>query len=112
MRFAALLVASLFLVGCQTKPLTYIPPPIVETQPSWDGDKQNSGLIDYVDGIGFIITESAASRYTALTAKYGSNLIPPVKIGEGLKPYESNFAINSEYMAIFMELASKEKRGD
>lgn len=105
-----ILIFSICAVSCKTKTKTFVPPPIVEVQPSWDGNKQNSGLIDYIDGKGFVITKGAAERYTALTEKFGITLVPPVKSGEGLEPYGDNFLLSPEHMAVFMEISRLNKK--
>lgn len=98
------------LISCKVKQVpTYIPQPIVETQPSWDGVEQNSGLIDFIEGKGFLITKSAAERYTALTAKFGKTLTPNINPGEGLIPYEDKFLLSPEYMSVFMEVSRLNK---
>jgi hypothetical protein len=100
----------LLLTACQTKPVeTYTPPKIVDTQPSWDGFEQNSGLIDYIDGKGFLITKGAAYRYRFLTKTLGSTLTPPIQEGEGLIPDGENFILSPEHMTIFMELSELNK---
>ena len=86
-----------------------MPPPIVETQPSWDGEKQNSGLLGYVDGKGFEITKGAAERYKSLTIKFGDKLNPPVKPGEGLEIFGENYILSAEYMSVFMEVSRLNK---
>jgi hypothetical protein len=97
--------------SCKSKPVqTYVPPPIVETQPSWDGEEQNSGIIDYLDGRGFLITSSAAKRYTFLTGKFGQGLTPTVSPGEGLIPDGNNFLLSPEYMSVFMEVSRLNKQ--
>lgn len=99
------------LSSCQTKKVeTFIPPPIVESQPSWDGERQDSGLIDYIDGKGFLITKGAAERYTFLTEKFGQQLTPPIKSGEGLVVEGKNFLLSPEYMSIFMEVSRLNKQ--
>lgn len=110
MKFARLLAISLFLVSCQSKKIeTITPPPIVEKQPSWDHNTQNSGLIEYKDGVGFIITHNAASRYIYLTGKHGDKLSPPVTAGQGLIEYPPNFVLSAQYMSVFMEVSKIEK---
>lgn len=105
------LFLTLFFCGCQNvPPTTYVPPPIVEKEPSWDGDKQNSGLIEYIDGRGFLITPKAAIRYTSLTEKFGSKITPPISAGEGLIPYQGNFLLSPEYMSVFMEVSTLNKQ--
>ncbi len=109
-RFLLIFILA-FETGCQHQVVTYVPPPIVELQPSFDGDKQNSGLLDYVDGQGFLITSGAAERYRSLTKKYGSTLTPPVQEGQGLKLTEgSNYILSPEYMQVFMELSRLNKQ--
>lgn len=106
-----ILFLTLFSYGCKLPgPITYVPPPIVEVEPSWDGDKQNSGLIEYIDGKGFLITPKAAIRYTSLTEKFGSKLTPAISAGEGLIPYKGNFLLSPEYMSVFMEVSTLNKQ--
>lgn len=106
------ILCSFILIGCQaTSPVvTIIPPSISESQPSWDGDKQNSGIIEYLDGKGFLITPQAAKRYTALTSKFGQSLVPTIAAGEGLIPFENNFLLSPEYMSVFMEVSILNKK--
>jgi hypothetical protein len=112
MRFLFSIVFVLFvLASCQTKPIkTIVPPPIVETQPSWDGENQNSGLIEYVKGEGFLITPKAAQRYIALTQKFGNTLTPTVQAGEGLVKKGDNFLLSPEYMSVFMVVSRLNKQ--
>lgn len=106
-----LLFLCILACGCKSnKSETYIPPAIIENEPSWDGDKQNSGLIKYIDGKGFLITPKAAIRYTSLTEKFGNKLTPPITAGEGLVPYEGNFILSPEYMSVFMEVSTLNKQ--
>lgn len=109
MKLIYIFAASVFFVGCQTKDITYVPPPIVESQPSWDGEEQNSGLIDYIEGKGFVITKNAGERYKLLTRKFGQQLTPPVVSGEGLIAHDGNFILSPEYMSIFMEVSRLNK---
>ena len=109
--FNSILIA-LLLSSCNIKkdPVTIVPPPIKESQPSWDKQDQNSGLITYIDNVGFLITPGAAERYSLLTEKFGNKLTPPIKKAEGLMPYENNFILSPEYMAIFMEISKLNKQ--
>jgi hypothetical protein len=112
MKIISILLFSLILCSCKSanQNVTLIPPPIKETQPSWDNQEQNSGLITYVDNVGFLITPGAAQRYRNLTEKFGSTLTPPVEPGEGLLPYGGNFILTPEYMAVFMEVSRINKQ--
>jgi hypothetical protein len=103
---------ALLLNSCvsDNNSVTIVPPPIRESQPSWDKQEQNSGLITYIDNVGFLITPGAAERYSLLTEKFGNKLTPPVKKSEGLMPYENNFILTPEYMAIFMEISKLNKQ--
>jgi hypothetical protein len=103
---------TLILSSCKIKDesVTIVPPPIKESQASWDNQSQNSGLITYIDNVGFLITPAAAQRYSLLTERFGNKIVPAVKISEGLMPYEKNFILTPEYMAIFMELSRINKQ--
>ena len=110
-KFIYLIFFTFCFCSCKTQKVeTFIPPPIVEAQPSWDGERQDSGLIDYIDGKGFLITRGAAERYTFLTEKFGSTLTPPIKAGEGLQADKENFILSPEYMSVFMEVSRLNKQ--
>lgn len=91
------------------------PPPapkplIVDTNPSWDGNQQNSGVIQYIDQVGWHLTERAANRYEALTEKYGSMFLPKLEKGAGLiKQGDGTFILNNEYMVKFILMNKKNK---
>lgn len=81
---ASLLVSSLVLPSCiSTK--TVIPEVIQDTKPSFDGNKQDSGLIS-VSESGAIVTQKFIERYDAMIGIYGDELdfLPPLKPGEGV----------------------------
>ena len=110
-RFLQIFLFSILVVSCKTKQIESImPPAIVETQPSWDGEKQNSGLIGYVDGKGFEITRKAGERYKALTEKFGKQLSPVIYPGEGLEVFGENYILSAEYMSVFMEVSRLNKQ--
>lgn len=48
------------------------------TEPSFDKNEQNSGIIDFISGEGWLITERALYRYNSLIKKYGSSFEPPI----------------------------------
>ncbi len=104
-----LIVSCLFsFVSCTAikRATTYIPPQVKEEQPSWDGNEQNSGVIKYTKGRGFLLTPTAAARYTMLSQKYGEKMNPPIKIGEGLSQEENspNVYLDNQHMAYFMTM--------
>ena len=82
--FASLLLISVpLLSSCSTK--TIIPRVIEETKPSYDGNKQDSGLIS-AGPDGAIVTESFVARYDALVRTYGAEpeFLPPIELGSGV----------------------------
>lgn len=83
---------------------------LVDSTPSWDENEQNSGIINYIDNIGWLITPRAAARYTALTKKYGSIFTPALKEGEGLvERADGKFLLNNEYIVKFAVMNRKLK---
>lgn len=48
---------------------TIVPPRVVQTQASFVGNEQNSGVIDY-DSKGFVMHPSAIERYKKLAEKF------------------------------------------
>lgn len=114
MKFAAKLasISLFFLVSCTSyqadpKIETIVTPPIEQQQVRFSANNQNAGIIDFVEGSGFIIDKGAAERYSTLVALYGSSLVPPVKVGDGLKETSENFILDSEHMIYFMDLSAK-----
>ncbi len=85
-----LAAASILLTACGT-----IRPDVVESKsPSWDGSKQNSGLISDAKG-SMIVTPHWRDRYNALAKIYGGNFKPAVTANEGITPAtEGNFYAN------------------
>lgn len=102
--FALLLLLS-FLVSCKT----FIPNPIIDNQPSWDGNSQNSGIVSYVEGVGFLISEQAANRYIYLSQEMGKIFNPPLKKGEGLAIHNDKYYLSNEYMVKFAIMNRKWK---
>lgn len=102
--FVILLLLS-FTVSCKT----FIPNPIVDNQASWDGNTQNSGVVNYIEGVGFLITEDAANRYTYLSKEMGSIFNPQLKKGEGLAFHNGKYYLSNEYMVKFAIMNRKWK---
>lgn len=112
-KFVVLLLVS-FLAACSSidKIPTVIPPVVEDVSPSWDGNKQNSGIIEYVKDKGFLITENAAKRYTELTKIYGPSLVPALQEGEGLIKEDGKIYLPNQYMIEFIMMNQKFKRGE
>ena len=106
-------LASFVFVACKTADIkTIIPPRIVEEQPSWDENTQNSGIIEYVEGKGFLITNKALTRYQSLVALLGAKEIPPILPGEGVTIEPSGkIYLTSEAAVHFVVLSDKFKAG-
>ena len=70
---------SLVLCGCGTVSQKVNEPPA----PSWDGSKQNSGLVADVSA-SMTVTPHWRDRYNALIAAYGSQFKPALMPDEGI----------------------------
>ncbi len=90
-----LLIISLLLCSCKStnnveknEPSVQIvqgvPEIIKYTEPSFDNNEQNSGIIDFIPDLGWIITEKAAARYNLLINKFGGDFVPPILPNFGL----------------------------
>lgn len=102
--------------ACETAPKepikTIIPPRIELTQPSFDGNEQNSGILDYVDGKGFHITKTALLRYQGLVSIYGVKEIPSVDPNSGVTDNkDGTFFVSDEVIVRFMDYTSKKVNG-
>lgn len=86
---------------------------VSEDEPSWDGNEQNSGLIDFIDGKGYLITPHAAQRYLGLVKEYGGDYSPPLTGSEGLSKEEDdpNYILDSQHMVEFIAMNQKKKAG-
>lgn len=90
--------ATCFLLpGCTVRPKV-----VRNVQPSFDGNKQNSGLIDH-DGLGnAIITPHARDRYNSLLDDYGKLFNPPVNRDDGILPTATNtYLLDAQHEFIF-----------
>ncbi len=107
-------LASLSLASCKTaKPaVTVIPQPVIEVQPSWDKNEQNSGILSYEKGFGFKITETAAKRYNHLVKTYGATQIPPVEVNSGIVEANGAIFMSNEAMVNFILFTQKSRMGD
>lgn len=83
---------------------------IVDTVPSWDGNEQNSGILDFIPGKGWLLTNKAAIRYMILSEKYGNMFVPALEKGEGLAQEGANFILPQEYMVKFAVMNRENKK--
>ncbi len=91
---------------------TVAPKPIVNTQPSFDGNEPNSGLICLDAQGNGVITPHARERYNSLMAAYGGRFSPPVKPGEGLAPTATNTFLLDRQHRFYFETAARWQRQD
>lgn len=92
-------------------PKTIVPSVVVDTVPSWDGNEQNSGILDFVEGKGWLITPKAAKRYSELSEMYGNMFEPDLGKAEGLVAQEDgNFILPQEYIVKFGLMNQKNKQ--
>jgi hypothetical protein len=105
----------LILPACKTAPKkeikTIIPERVVDVQPSWDEDKQNSGIIGSVEGKGFEITAAALARYNALIAIYGPTSVPQIVKDHGVSIEGERIYISPEALVHWMVMNSQYKNG-
>ena len=106
---ALLLTATAFLSSCGT-----VTPPVARASvASFDGGKQNSGVLGAnlnPDGsiASLRITANARNRYNSLVAKYGGQFLPPLKLDDGITPgaISGEFALDAQHVADFAEMNS------
>lgn len=119
MKYLLIILSYFVLTSCSTnnpqiisdnvlieKPISKI---IIDTEPSFDKNEQNSGIISFIDGKGWLITERAAARYNKLIELYGKTLTPSIHEGFGLTKYYNNFLLTQEGMVNFALLNQKLK---
>lgn len=102
----------LSLASCSFTSSYFNPKFVEDDSASWDGEFQNSGIISYEKGKGFLITETAAKRYSDLTDKFGATYIPKISHGEGLYRIDNDYYLPNRYMVVFAVFNQKNKRGD
>lgn len=92
MSCAALLLSSCELFTPAPKPL---PPAPVQTQASYDGNKQDSGVILVDSEKGVLVTLRLTERYNVLIDRFGhdTRLAVPVARNEGLTPADPDTAL-------------------
>ncbi len=115
MKFVGALLVSVFLFSaCKTAPKvgpkTIITERIVDSQPSWDNNVQNSGILGTVEG-GFQITQSALDRYNALIAIYGPSSVPNAVKDYGISYRGDMIVISPEALVYWMVINGQHKNG-
>ncbi len=98
------LILVLFLmlpVGCSTPQETLSPIHITQTEASFDGNDKDSGVKEFVPGKGFVLSQAAADRYSALVIKYKEQLV-------GLSGEDGKIYLNNEGMVLFLGLVDKD----
>jgi hypothetical protein len=95
----AIFSAAFFLLtdGCTVRPKV-----VTNMQPSFDGNFQNSGLIEHDKAGNAVITAHARDRYNALMDRYGKLFSPPVNRDDGITPTATNtFLLDGQHEFIF-----------
>lgn len=84
--FAALLLSSA-LFSCSSGHDIVRPTLQADTQPSFDGDTQDSGLIEISNGIA-LVSSRFVDRYNAMVLSYGAEaeFMPPLQASDGVTP--------------------------
>lgn len=95
-----LLMAGLVLaIGCAP---TVRPVVLHATTASWDGNKQDSGLLGLDAQKNAILTAHAKDRYNVLMDAYGSRFSPPAKAGDGITGTATNtFLLDAQHFVYF-----------
>lgn len=89
--------ACFLLPGCTVRPKV-----VQNYQPSFDGNLQNSGLIEHDKAGNAVITAHARDRYNALMDEYGKLFLPPVNRDDGITPTGTNtFLLDGQHEFIF-----------
>jgi hypothetical protein len=91
-------VLSLCLLGCAT---SVVPKPVTGSTISYDGNERNSGIKQYIEGQGFLVTPHFRVRYNNLIEKYGKKFENPIKKDDGLVNFGADYLINKQHMIYF-----------
>lgn len=87
--------------SCSTPQQTLTPPHVTQTQASFDGNDQDSGVKEFVPGKGFVISDAAMARYNDLIIKYKETLV-------GLHRENGVNYLDNEGMVLFLDLVDRE----
>lgn len=93
-----ILLCILVLSSCSIihKPITRV----TQSEASFDGNIKDSGIKEYKEGLGFIISDNAADRYTKLCIKFSYDII-------GLSKIDDKNVLTKQGMVRFLELTDK-----
>ncbi len=87
----------LLIFGCTVRPRV-----VRNSQASFDGNEQNSGLIGEDSDGNAIITAHARDRYNSLMDDYGKAFSPPVNRDDGIVATSTNtYLLDREHLFIF-----------
>lgn len=79
-----------------------------DSEASFDGNEQNSGIIDFIDGRGWLITKRAADRYLLLLNNFGNEEQKSIP-NNGLTKDNINYILTQEGMVNFALLTQINK---
>jgi len=83
---------------------------IKDQEASFDGNEQNSGIIDFVKEEGWLVTKRTAEKYNFLIEKYGKTITPPIEKNFGLTRKDENlYVLTQEAMVNFALMNQKYK---
>jgi hypothetical protein len=98
----------MLLGGCAG---TVRPTLVTSAQASWDGNRQNSGLIGRDTAGNFILTPHAHDRYVALVSLYATNFNPKLTPEPGLSQTSTNtFLMDAQHMEYFARMSRWKKQ--
>lgn len=97
MVLGVLAVAGIVSSGC-----TVAPKVVTNSQASFDGNKQNSGLLGYDEAGNGIFTSHARDRYNALIDQFGKSFKPPIERDSGIVATSTNtFLLDGQHRFYF-----------
>lgn len=102
--FAAALLSS--GTGCRHFSPDPVQQVVIDTEPSWDGNLQTSGILDTYPGGGFVVTAHFIERYNSLIRTHGARFHPPLRRNRGVTrhPNGVDFIIDNQHMVFFLDM--------
>jgi len=77
---SAISLGSIYVAGCGSMDTPYA---TYSQKPGFDGNEQNSGIVQFLSDGSLEITPCAWTRYNFFIEKYGDRLVPPSKKNAG-----------------------------